>query len=86
MIDFPTHQACSSPYPDNLSEQDQRTYRRWVRGLFVFYSTAIVVAVATGFANRPAGDPAVSTDGARQQLTAASSTSGFGTRLDARKR
>jgi hypothetical protein len=85
MIDFPTHRACYSAYPDNLSEQDQRTYRRWVRGLFVFYSLAIVVAVAGGFANRPAGDLAVSTEGAKQ-LTAASSTPSFGTSVAARKR
>jgi hypothetical protein len=85
MIDFPTHRACYSLYPDNLGEQDQRTYRRWVLGLFVFYSIAIVVAVAAGFANRPAGDLTASTAGAKQ-LTAASSTSGFGTSVAARKR
>jgi hypothetical protein len=85
MIEFPTHQAYYSRYPDNLSEQDQRTYRWWVRGLFVFYSLAIVVAVATGFAYRPAGDLTASAEGAKP-LTAASSTSGFGTHLEAKKR
>jgi hypothetical protein len=85
MIEFPTHQAYYSRYPDNLSEQDQRTYRWWVRGLFVFYSLAIVLAVVTGFAYRPAGDLTASTEGVRQ-LTAASSTSGSGTRLEAKKK
>jgi hypothetical protein len=85
MIDFPSHRACYSAYPDDLSEQDQRTYRRLVRGLLVFYSMAMVVAVAGGFANRPAGDLAVFTDGT-QQLATASSTSGFGTSLAAKKR
>ena len=48
MSRLPTHRAFYSRYLDNLSEQDQRTYQRWVRGLFVFYS--IAVAVAAGFA------------------------------------
>jgi hypothetical protein len=73
-----THRACHSRYPDNLSEQDQRTYRRWVRGLFVFYSIAIGVAVAAGFAHRPAGDLTASTEGAKH-LTTANSRPAFGT-------
>ena len=85
MIEFPTHRACYPAYPDNLGEQDQRTYRRWVRGLLVFYSIAIGVAVAAGFANRPAGDLTASTEGAKH-LTAAGSTSGFGTSVAAKKR
>ena len=41
---------------DNLSAEDRRTYRRTVRGLFLFYSVAIVIAVAVNFMNRPASD------------------------------
>jgi hypothetical protein len=85
MIRFPTHRGCYSRYPDNLSEQDQRTYRQWVRGLFVFYSIAIAVAVAVGFAYLPAGDLTASTEGAKYP-TAASSTSGFGTSLAEKKK
>ena len=85
MSRFPTGRAYFSRYPDNLNEQDQQTYRRWVRGLFVFYAIAIVVAVAAGFAHRPAGDLTASTEGAKQ-LAAARSTSGFGTNVAAERR
>ena len=41
-------------YPDNLSAEDRRTHRRWTRGLFLFYSAAIAVAMGVAFINRPA--------------------------------
>jgi hypothetical protein len=72
-----------SGFPDNLSEQDQRTYRLWVRGLFAFYM--IVIGVAVGFAYRPAGDLTASNEGAKH-LAPASPTSGFGTSVAAAKR
>ena len=72
-------------YPDNLSEQDQRTYRRWVRGLFAFYAIVIAVALAASIAHRPVGDLTASIEDAKQ-LTAASSASGFDTSLAAKKR
>jgi len=74
-----------SRFPDNLSEQDQRTYRRSVRGLFAFYMAVIGVAVAVGFAYRPAGDLTASNEGAKH-LAPASKTSGFGKSVAAAKR
>jgi hypothetical protein len=43
-------------YPDDLSAEDRCIYRRWVRGLFVFYFVAIVTALGISFVNRPADD------------------------------
>lgn len=43
-------------FPDNLSAEDHRTYRRWTRGLFLFYSAAIAVAMGGTFINRPASE------------------------------
>lgn len=43
-------------FPENLSAQDRRTHRRWVRGLFLFYSAAIVVAAGVTFMNRPVSE------------------------------
>jgi hypothetical protein len=43
-------------FPDNLSAEDRRTYRRWVRGSFVFYSVAITIAVCVSWFNRPERD------------------------------
>ena len=43
-------------YPDNLSDEDRRTHRRWTRGLFLFYSAAIAVAMGVTFINRPASE------------------------------
>jgi hypothetical protein len=85
MSRLPTHRAGFSRYPDNLSEQDQLTYWRWVRGMFVVYSMAIGVAVAASFASRPTADLTASIESARQ-LTAANSRPGFGTSVAAEKR
>jgi hypothetical protein len=43
-------------FQDNLSAEDRLTYRRWVRGLFAFYSAAIIIALTVLFLNRPADD------------------------------
>jgi hypothetical protein len=85
MSRLPTRRGYYSSYPDNLSEQDQRAYRRWVRGMFVVYSIIIGVAVAASFASRPAGDLTASNEGVRN-FTAANSMSGFGTSIAAEKR
>jgi hypothetical protein len=80
-----TRRGCYSLYPDHLSEQDQRTYRRWVRGLFVFYSIVIGAVVAAGFAYRSGGDLTASSEGAKH-LTAANSPSGFAASVAVGKR
>jgi hypothetical protein len=49
-------------FQDNLSAEDRLTYRRWVRGLFVFYSFAIALAVTVGFMSRPADDQRASNE------------------------
>jgi hypothetical protein len=85
MSGLPTCRAFYSRYPDNLTEQDQRTYRRWVRGLLAFYLVVIGVAVAASFTYRLAGNLTASNEGARH-LTAARSASGFGTSVAAEKR
>jgi len=55
---------------DNLSAEDRRIYRRTVRGLFLFYSTAIVIAVAVNFMNRPASDQRASNETQTARLKA----------------
>jgi hypothetical protein len=55
---------------DNLSAEDRRIYRRWVRGLFLFYSAAIVIAVAANFMNRPASDQRASNETQTARLKA----------------
>ncbi|MBR1121422.1 hypothetical protein JQ628_07830 [Bradyrhizobium lablabi] len=82
---FSTGRTSFSKYPDDLSEQDRRTYRRWVSGLFVFYSLAIAVAVAATFTHRPGGDETASIERGKQ-VTAATATSGFVTSAAAEKR
>ena len=42
--------------PANLSAEDQRFYRRWVRGLFLFYVTAIAVALGITIVNDKPGE------------------------------
>jgi hypothetical protein len=49
-------------FQDNLSVEDQLTYRRWVRGLFVFYSFAIAVVIVLGFMSKPADDQKASNE------------------------
>jgi hypothetical protein len=85
MSRLPIRRANFLRYPDNLNEQDEQTYRRWVRGLLVFYAIAIALAVAADFAYRPAGDLTASIDGATHR-TADSSRSAVGTSIAAEKR
>jgi hypothetical protein len=35
-------------FPDNLSSDDRRTYRRWTRNLYLIYFGAVAIAVALG--------------------------------------
>ena len=43
-------------FPNNLSAQEMRTYRRWTAGLYLTYLAVILVAIGLTFANRPGGD------------------------------
>jgi hypothetical protein len=82
---LPMHSAIHSQYPDNLSEEDQQTYRRWVRGLYAVYAIAIAVSVVVIYASRPAGDLEASNESAKQ-MSVANPQSGSGTRLAAEKK
>ncbi|CAN7144026.1 hypothetical protein LJR220_000009 [Bradyrhizobium sp. LjRoot220] len=44
------------PFPNNPSEEDRRTYRRWTGGLFLVYLVAVTVAVGVTFMGRSSGD------------------------------
>jgi hypothetical protein len=86
MSRFPTRPAIQSQYQDNLSEEDQRTYRRWLWGLYAFYGAVIAVTVILNCAfPPPAGDLRASDEGAKQ-LTAAASRSGFGANVAAERK
>lgn len=43
-------------FPDNLSQEERRSYRRWTRILFLSYAAAIAIAFGTTYFNRPSGD------------------------------
>ena len=36
-----------NPFPSNLTPEDRRTYRRWVRGMFLTYLVGIIGIAAT---------------------------------------
>jgi hypothetical protein len=74
-----------SRYPDDLGEQDQQTYRRWVWGLFGFYSIVLAVTVAAGLAYRPARDLTASIEGERH-FTAGNTRSGAAANAGAEKK
>jgi len=80
-----TRQAIDSQYQDDLSEEDQRTYRRWLWGLYSFYGAVIAVTVILHCAFPPAGDLRASDESATQ-LTAANSRSGFGANVTAERK
>ena len=80
-----TRLTIQSHYQDSLSEEDQRTYRRWVRGLYAFYAIVIAVSVAVIYASRPASDFRASNESAKQ-MSVANSQSGSGTRVTAEKK
>jgi hypothetical protein len=80
-----TRLTIQSRYQDSLSEEDQRTYRRWVRGLYAFYAIVIAASVVVIYASRLAGDLRASNESAKQ-MSVANSQSGPGTRLAAEKK
>jgi hypothetical protein len=43
-------------FPSNLSANDLRTYRRRTGGLYLSYLTAIIIAVALVYTNKPASE------------------------------
>jgi hypothetical protein len=83
---FPTRRAGFSAYPDNLDKQDQQTYQRWIRGLFVFYSIVIAVMVAASFAYLPARDLAASIEDTKHLTTENADRSNSGTSIAAEKK
>jgi len=60
---FPTCRAGFLSHPDNLDDHDRQTYRRWLRGLFAFYSIVVTVALVVGFAYPPTRDLTASIGG-----------------------
>lgn len=58
-------------FPANLSAEDQRFYRRWVRGLFLFYATAIAVALGITIMNDKPGELTASNETPIARLTTA---------------
>jgi hypothetical protein len=85
MSRFPTRPAIQSQYQGNLSEEDQRTYRRWLWGLYAFYGVVIAVTVILNCVSPPTGDLRASDESAKQ-LTAAASRSGFGANATAERK
>lgn len=43
-------------YPNNLSQEDRKTYRRWMGGLFLSYGFVIAIAIGMIYFNQPSGD------------------------------
>ena len=43
-------------YPNNLSQEDRKTYRRWLGGLFLSYGVVIAVAIGMIYFNQPSSD------------------------------
>ena len=43
-------------YPDNLTPEDRRTYRRWTQSLYFFYFVTIAIAVALSSLGRQKTD------------------------------
>ena len=74
--DFVAKGAGMKRFSDNPSAEDRRTYRRWVGGLYLFYSAALVVAMGITFMNQPASELRASnqTQTARLNATAGSTT------------
>ena len=49
-------------FPSNLSEEDQRTYRRWTYGFYLSYLGIVVIAIALTLMARPATELAESNE------------------------
>lgn len=45
-----------SRFPNNLTENDRRTYRRWMASLLLSYAAAVTVAIALTALGKPSGD------------------------------
>jgi hypothetical protein len=86
MSTLPTRRAGFSAYPDNLDKQDQQTYQRWIRGLFVFYSIVIAAMVAANFAYLPARDLTASIGSTKHLTPENAARSNLGTSATAEKR
>jgi hypothetical protein len=43
--------------PDNLDREDHRVYRKWARGVFVFYGLLMIIAAGLVFGNRLSNNP-----------------------------
>lgn len=43
-------------FPDDLSEEDRRTSRRWTWGLYLSYAAAVAIAIGMTFLNNPAAE------------------------------
>ena len=86
MSTLPTRRAGFSAYPGNLDKQDQQTYQRWIRGLFVFYSILIAAMVAASFAYPPARDLTASMEDAKHLTTENADRSNLGTSIAAEKK
>jgi len=85
MSTLPTRRAGFSAYPDNLDKQDQQTYQRWTRGLFVFYSIVIAAMVAS-FAYLPARDLTASIGSTRHLTPENAAPSDLGTSIAAQRK
>jgi hypothetical protein len=57
-------------FPNNLSPEDLRAYRRWTRGLYLSYFAVVVVALGLTFLNRPAEEMVASRDALIKQIIA----------------
>ena len=86
MSTLPTRRAGFPAYPDNLGKQDQQTYQRWIRGLFVFYSIVIAAMVAANFSLLPARDLTASIASTRHLTPENAAPSNLGTNVTAEKK
>ncbi len=71
-------------FSNNLSAEDRRTYRRWTRGLFLFYLAAIGVAIGITSINRPASDVRASNENQTERVKATTGSVSPTARLIAR--
>ena len=71
-------------FSNNLSDEDRRTYRRRVRGLFLFYVGAIGVAIGITSINRPASELRASNETQTDRLKATTGSVSSTARLLAR--
>jgi hypothetical protein len=70
-------------FPSHLSEEDQRTYRRWIWGFYLSYLGIIVVAIALTLMLRPATELAASDEVQMARLKGSSASTGHPTAVTA---